>query len=85
MDNKIQDNIDENDPIFNIKQKDYETEKQYKFRKNIYDNILEDTHSKKKATIFSNIWINILSLNATYPPEIMNLINKYKPNETIYQ
>ena len=85
MDKNFKDNIDENDSIFAIQRKNNETEKQFLFRKNLYDNILNDTHSMQKATVFSNIWINILSFNATYSDDIMKLIDKYKPEETIYK
>ena len=78
-------NIDSNDDIWNIKQKEFETDYQFKFRKNIYDNVYNDTHNKQKATLFSNIWVNILSMECQYPNEIMAQIEKYKPKNDIYK
>ena len=78
-------NIDSNDDIWNIKQKEFETDYQFEFRKNIYDNVYNDTHNKQKATLFSNIWVNILSMECQYPNEIMAQIEKYKPKNDIYK
>ena len=71
-------NINEN--LFNIEKRRNETTRQFLFRKKIYDDVLNDTKSKEKALIYSNIWYNILSLNCTYPDEVMKNISKYKPD-----
>ena len=76
--------INENDEIWDLKPKDFETETQYQFRQQIYNNVLNDTKSKQKATLYSNYWVNILSMNCQYPDEIMKQIEKYKPDKDIY-
>ena len=76
--------IDSNDDIWNIQKKEFETDTQFEFRKNIYDNVYNDTHNKQKATLYSNIWVNILSMDCQYPHEIMEQIKKYKPTNDIY-
>ena len=43
-----------------------------------------DTKSKQKATLYSNYWVNILSMKCQYPEEIMKQIEKYKPTNDIY-
>ena len=40
--------IDSNDDIWNIQKKEFETDTQFEFRKNIYDNVYNDTHNKQK-------------------------------------
>ena len=77
-------NLDENDEIWNLKKKEYETDTEFNFRKGIYDNVYKDTKSKQKATLFSNIWVNILSMECKYPEELMEQIEKYKPATNIY-
>ena len=77
-------NLDENDDIWNIKQKKYETENEYNFRKGIYEAVYNDIKSKQKATLYSNIWVNILSMECKYPEELMEHIKKYKPKTNIY-
>ncbi len=77
-------NLDENDEIWNLKKKEYETDNEFNFRKGIYDNVYNDTKSKQKATLFSNIWVNILSMECKYPEELMEQIEKYKPASNIY-
>ena len=59
--------------------KNNETEKQFQFRKNLYDKIFNDTKDEEKALIYSNIWINILSLGCSYPKEVLQNIEKYRP------
>ena len=76
--------LDENDEVWNLKKKEYETEAQFNFRKEIYDNVYDDIKSKQKATLYSNIWVNILSLECKYPNELMEKIEKYKPSKNIY-
>ena len=76
--------IDKNDDIWNLVKKDYETDTQYNFRKEIYDNVYNDTKDKQKASLYSNFWVNILSMNCQYPDEIMKQIEKYKPDKDIY-
>ena len=76
--------IGENDEIWNLKQKEYETDNQFEFRKQIYDNVYNDTNSKQKATLYSNYWVNILSMNCQYSNDIMEKIQKYKPSNDIY-
>ena len=70
--------------VYDIVQKEYETTAQFLFRKDIYDTIFKDTKDKKKALIYSNIWINILSLNCDYPKNILDAIEKYRPKNNIY-
>lgn len=69
---------------FALEKKAYETEDQFEFRKEIYDEVYNETHDFKKALIYSNIWVNILSLDSEYPKEIMDQIQKYKPRKNIY-
>ena len=76
--------IDENDKIWDIQQKEYETDTQFEFRKQIYDEVFNDTKSKQKANLYSNYWVNILSMKCQYPEEIMKQIEKYKPTNDIY-
>ena len=76
--------MDENDEVYNLEKKDFETDEQFDFRKEIYENVLSDTNSKQKAHIYSNIWVNILSFNCKYSKTIMNKIEKYKPINNIY-
>ena len=76
--------IDENDEIWNLNKKEYETDTQFEFRKQIYNNVYNDTHSKQKATLYSNYWVNILSMNCQYSNDIMEKIEKYKPLNDIY-
>ena len=76
--------IDENDEIWNLKKKEYETENEFNFRKEIYDKVYNDLKSKQKATLYSNVWINILSMECKYPEELMEQIEKYKPTTNIY-
>jgi len=77
-------NLDENDDIWNLKKKEYETEHEFNFRKEIYDNVYNDIKSKQKATLYSNLWVNILSMECTYSEELMEAIEKYKPKTNIY-
>ena len=77
-------NIDENDKIWDLKQKEYETDNEFNFRKEIYNKVLKDLKSRQKATLFSNIWVNILSMECKYPEELMEQIEKYKPITNIY-
>ena len=77
-------NLDENDEVWNLKKKDYETDNEFNFRKEIYDNVYNDTKSKQKATLYSSIWVNILSMECKYPNELMEKIEKYKPKRNIY-
>ena len=77
-------NIDENDKIWDLKQKEYETDNEFNFRKEIYDKVYNDLKSKQKATLYSNVWVNILSMECKYPEELMEQIEKYKPQTNIY-
>lgn len=77
-------NIDENDKIWDLKQKEYETDNEFNFRKEIYDKVFNDLKSKQKATLYSNLWVNILSMECKYPEELMEKIEKYKPETNIY-
>jgi hypothetical protein len=71
--------------IFDIIKKKFETENQFQFRKSIYDEVFNDTKDKKKALIYSNIWVNILSMECDYPKEVMEQVMKYKPKTNIYK
>ena len=66
--------IDENDEIWNLKQKEYETDNEFNFRQQIYEKVYKDLKSKQKATLYSNIWVNILSMECKYPNELMEKI-----------
>ena len=76
--------LNENDEVWNIKKKEYETDAQFNFRKDIYDKVFEDTKSRQKATLYSNIWVNILSMECKYEDALMEKIQKYKPEKNIY-
>lgn len=76
--------LDENDEVWKLKKKEYETDTEFNFRKQIYDNVYNDTKSKQKATLYSNIWVNILSMECKYPDELMEQVEKYKPQTNIY-
>lgn len=76
--------FDENDEVWNLKKKEYETDTEFNFRKQIYDNVFNDTKSKQKATLYSNIWVNMLSMECKYPDELMEKVEKYKPETNIY-
>ena len=67
-----------------FKKKEYETDTEFNFRKQIYDNVYNDTKSKQKATLYSNIWVNMLSMECKYPDELMEKVEKYKPETNIY-
>lgn len=69
-----------------IQQRNNETKRQFQFRKNIYDEVLEDTKDQEKAMIYSNILVNIYSLGCSYPEEVMEMVEKYKPakEENVY-
>lgn len=64
-----------------IQKKNYETTKQFEFRKGLYDKIFNDIKDEEKALIYSNIWINILSLGCSYPKDVMKLIEIYRPSD----
>ena len=56
-----------------------ETTEQFEFRRHLYNKILNDIKDEEKALIYSNIWVNIITLGCTYPNEVMKLLEKYKP------
>ena len=62
-----------------IGKRNNETEKQFNLRKVLFDRIYNDIKDEEKALIYSNIWINILSLGCSYPREVMQIVEKYKP------
>lgn len=70
--------------LYECIRKDYETDFEFNFRKGIYDNVFNKTNSKKKALIYSNIWVNIMKYECEYPEETMKEIEEYKPNDTLY-
>lgn len=57
------------------------------FRAKLFLKVFEDTNNVNTALKFSNIWINILSLNCSYQKDVMELVEKYRPSdeENIYQ
>lgn len=65
----------------NLVRRSNETNKQFEFRKKIYMDVLNDSHDEEKALRYSNIWVNILSMNCSYPEEVMKLVEKYKPSD----
>jgi hypothetical protein len=62
-----------------IRKRNNETSQAFAFRKNLYDKIFNDIKDEEKALIYSNIWVNVISLGCTYPTEVMSLVEKYKP------
>jgi hypothetical protein len=78
--NSQQNEIKEMFPV-HIQKRNNETTKQFEFRKRLYDKIFNDIKDEEKALIYSNIWINILSLGCSYPSEVIGLIEKYRPSE----
>ena len=62
-----------------ITQRNNETKDQFLFRKLIFDRVKEDTKDDNKALVYSNMWINILSLGCSYSDEIMERIKPYEP------
>jgi hypothetical protein len=64
-----------------VKRMDNETTEQYNFRKKIYKAVYDDTRDSDKSIIYSNIWVNILSLGCEYPAELMTRVEKYRPDE----
>jgi hypothetical protein len=65
-----------------VKREISETTDQYNFRKKIYKAVYDDTGDVEKATIYSNIWVNILSLGCEYPTELMKKVEKYRPDDS---
>jgi hypothetical protein len=61
-------------------QRKNETKEQFEFRMNIFNNIYNDLKDSNKALVYSNIWINILSLGCSYPESIMEKVKKYEPD-----
>jgi len=72
-------NNEDNIYHIHIYKRNYETSKQFDFRKKLYDKIVNDIKDNEKALIYSNIWINILSMGCSYPDEVMKKIEKYRP------
>lgn len=64
-----------------LKKKNNETYEQFLFRGKIFLNVYEDTKDEVTALKFSNIWVNILSLNCSYQKDVMELVEKYRPTE----
>ena len=62
-----------------IYKRNNETSEQFGMRKHIYDRIFNDIKDKEKALIYSNIWVNIITLGCTYPNAVMKIVEKYKP------
>jgi len=69
-----------------VTQRNNETKEQFLFRKNIFDTVKEDTKDENKALVYSNMWVNILSLGCSYSDVIMEKIKPYepKPEENVY-
>jgi hypothetical protein len=67
--------------IKEITKRNNETQKQYEFRLKIYKNVYDDLKDKDKAIIYSNIWVNIFSLDCKYPDEVMENVEKYRPDD----
>jgi hypothetical protein len=67
-----------------ISRRSNETKKQFEFRQKIFNEVYEDTKDQEVALIYSNIWVNILSLGCSYPKEVLRKVEKYKPKENIY-
>lgn len=65
-----------------IRKRENETSRQFDLRKKIYDKVFNDLKDEEKALIYSNIWINIFSLGCNYPPEVLDLIEKYRPDDS---
>mmetsp|Transcript_75 Transcript_75/g.66 ORF Transcript_75/g.66 Transcript_75/m.66 type:complete len:98 (+) Transcript_75:10-303(+) len=63
--------------VFDLYKKNNETEKMYRFREKVYNRVVEDTNSKEKAKVISNIIVNKLSIGCEYPKEVIELAEKY--------
>jgi hypothetical protein len=70
-----------------LKKKNNETSEQFLSKGKIFLDVYEDTKDELTALKFSNIWVNILSLNCTYQKDVMELVEKYRPldEENIYK
>ena len=64
-----------------MKKKSNETTKQFLFRGKIFMKVFEDTNNDIIALKYSNIWINILSLECSYQGDVMEEVEKYKPDD----
>jgi len=64
-----------------LQKRNMETSSQFEFRKQIFYKIYNEEKDEERALIYSNIWVNIISLGCTYPREVMDLVKKYKPTE----
>lgn len=73
----------ENSYRVHIYKRSNETTRQFEFRKHLYDKIFNDIKDEEKALIYSNIWVNILSLGCAYPDEVMEKVKKYKPADEV--
>lgn len=67
---------------FRISQKRNETQKMWEFRKGIYENILNKTNSYENAKVYSNIIINMITLDCQYPQEIQEKVASFIPKES---
>lgn len=72
---------------FRISQKNNETQKMWEFRKGIYDKILAQTSSYENAKVYSNIIINMITLDCQYPSELQEKVAPFIPkdSESIYK
>jgi len=70
-----------------LKKKNNETSEQFLFRAKLFLKVFDDTNDVNTSLKFSNIWINILSLNCSYQKDVMELVEKFRPSdeENIYQ
>lgn len=56
-----------------------EVASQYRLRKAVYQNVMEDLKDHEKAICFSNIWSNKITMAVKYPKKVEELIAKYAP------
>ena len=57
-----------------------EVSSQYRIRKLVYENVLNDLKDHEKAICYSNIWSNKIYLGVKYPKKVEELLIKYAPN-----
>lgn len=75
----------EEDNIFNqnfnseLQQRNNEVTSQYRNRKIVYENVLNDLKDHEKAVCYSNIWSNMIYLGVRYPKKLEELVMKYCP------
>ena len=62
-----------------LQQRNNEVSSQYRLRKNVYENVLNELKDHEKAICYSNIWANKTYLGVKYPKQVEELVMKYAP------